>query len=296
MSFSKLARVAMDSITDTLLVLFPPTPLPLSPTSSKRNKQVIETFTTTTRTRTVASQRSNKQEPGLFATMAYSLTGNYPDLPRSLHLPSLPPTPPRTYPSLDSQLEKNSYALSLEQPIKSCFRRCKANKLFSLPTSPSPSIRPSSSNISRRRVVFADPIDDGGNNPQHPRLALPEEELEKEDLEEERLSSTRFRSSSRDCSSEPEISTLSIQKRRSTSSTTQSSSCPNLPSSVRKQRAIAISTSSPSPQPSRRYSTISTSTSSTPQTTPSRLRLPPLAGYERRQRVVAYTFYFASSL
>ncbi|GAA5983701.1 hypothetical protein JCM5350_000674 [Sporobolomyces pararoseus] len=289
MFLAKLARVAMESITDTLLVLFPPTPLPLSPTSSRRNKQVLETGTTTIQNRHVPPQRSKEQEPGLFATMAYSLTGNYSVSPKSLSLPSPPSTPPRTYPSFVSQLEKNSYALSLEQPIKSCFRRCKANKLFSLPTSPSPSIRPSSSSISRRRVVFADSIDDGGNNPRHPRLILPEEEFAEE---EQRLPSTRSRSSSRDCSSEPETSTLSIPKRRSTSSTNQSSSCPNLPSSVQKQRAVAYS-SSPSHQPSRSYSTITPSTSSTPRITPSRLRLPPLAGYERRQRVVAYTFYFA---
>ncbi|GAA5996848.1 hypothetical protein JCM5350_000507 [Sporobolomyces pararoseus] len=288
MSLSKLARVAMNSITDTLLVLFPPTPLPLSPTSLRKSNQVLTTDTVTTRTRTGAPRRSKKQEPGLFATMAYSLTGNYSLSPRSLSLPSPPSTPARTYPSPDSQLENNSYALSLEQPIESCFRKCKANKLFSLPTSPSALIRPSSS-ISRRRVIFADPIDDGGNNPRHPRLILPEEEFAEE---EQRLPSTRSRSSSRDCSSEPETSTLSIPKRRSFSSTNQSSSCPNLPSSVQKQRAVAYS-SSPSHQPSRRYSTITPSTSSTPRITPSRLRLPPLAGYERRQRVVAYTFYFA---
>ncbi|GAA5989574.1 hypothetical protein JCM5350_002113 [Sporobolomyces pararoseus] len=293
MSFSKLARLAMDSITDTLLVLFPPTPLPLSSTSSKRNQQVLETATTTTRTRTAASQRSNKQEPGLFATMAYSLTGNYPDSPRTLPLPSRTSTPTCTYPSFDFQLEKNSYALSLDQPIKSCFRKCKANRLFSLPTSPSPSIGPSSCRIPPRRVVFADPIDDGGFNPRHPRLALPEKEIEGE--EEDRLSSNRNQSPRQHCAVEAEVTKLSIPKRRSNSSTTQSSSGPILPPSVRKQRAIAYS-SSPSPRPPRRYSTITPSTISAPRTTPSRLRLPPLPGYERRQRVVAYTFYFAPSL
>ncbi|GAA5949742.1 hypothetical protein JCM3765_007672 [Sporobolomyces pararoseus] len=289
MSFSKLARVAMVSITDTLLVLFPPTPLPLSLTSTRRNKQVLETVTTTTRTRTSAPRRSIEQELGFFQTVSYSLTGNYPES-RNPSLPTRSTKPTRTYPSLQFQLEKNSHALSLEQPVKSCFRNCKANKLFSLPTSPSPSSdRPSSSDSSRRRVVFADPIDDGGNNPRHPRLVLAEAELEEEEevkLEQRRFSSTRSQSPYRHCSTGSETPTLSVPKRRSTSSPPQSS-CPNLPSSIRKQRAVAYS--SP-PQPSRRYSTRTVSSSSLPRPSPSRLRTPPLPGYEQRQRIVAYSF------
>ncbi|GAA5971371.1 hypothetical protein JCM3765_005688 [Sporobolomyces pararoseus] len=286
MSFSKLARVAMDSITDTLLVLFPPTPLPLSPTSTRANKQVLETVTTTTRTRTSAPRRSIEQELGFFQTVSYSLTGNYPES-RSPSLPSRSTTPTRTYPSLQFQFEKNSYALSLEQPVKSCFRNCKANKLFSVPTSPSlSSDRPSSSSSSRRRVVFADPIDDGGNNPRHPRPVLAEAELEEEEevkLEQPRLSSTRSQSPCRHYSTKIETTILSVSKRRSTSSPPQSS-CPNLPSFVRKQRAVACS------QPSRRYSTLTTSSPSLPRPRLSRLRTPPLPGYEQRQRVVAYSF------
>ncbi|GAA5949906.1 hypothetical protein JCM3765_007733 [Sporobolomyces pararoseus] len=243
MSFSKLARVAMVSITDTLLVLFPPTPLPLSPASTRRNKQVLQAAVTTSRTRNSAPRRSIEQELGFFQTVSYSLTGNYPES-RSPSLPTRSTKPTRTYPSLQFQLERNSHALSLEQPIKSCFRNCTANKLFSLPTSPpSSSDRPSSSDSSRRRVVFADPIDDGGNNPRHPRLVLPKSELEEEEevkLEQKRLSSTPSQSPCRHYSTEIETPTLSVPKRRSTSSPPQSS-YPNLPSSVRKQRAVAYS-------------------------------------------------------
>ncbi|GAA6018202.1 hypothetical protein JCM11491_005630 [Sporobolomyces phaffii] len=95
---------------------------------------------------------------------------------------SAPLSPPRSRASSIRalQAERNAAGLSLERPLKSCFRKCRANETFGLP-----STRPGrrSSLSLDRRVVFANPIDDGGNSPRHPSIAVPDAEPEQREAE-----------------------------------------------------------------------------------------------------------------
>jgi len=171
---------------------------------------------------------------------------------KTLPPPSSPRTrstaPPRSQ-RREEQRKRNSHALSLEQPLKSCFRRCKANAQFSLPTSP-PSSRQTSSN---RRVVFSDPIDDGGNYPRHPRIVVEEEE-ELETTEEEEL--------------EPLFASPSAAPRRP-------STLPSRRYSHTRSSPVVASLQVARPR------------------SDSRLKTRPLPQNERRQRSVAYTHYYA---
>ncbi|GAA5885781.1 hypothetical protein JCM16303_006061 [Sporobolomyces ruberrimus] len=75
------------------------------------------------------------------------------------------------------QAVRNSVALSMEEPLRSCFRKCRPNETVGLPSS-LPSRRSYSS--SNRQVIFSDPIDDAGNNPRHASITPPEDETGEE--------------------------------------------------------------------------------------------------------------------
>ncbi|GAA6020308.1 hypothetical protein JCM11491_005325 [Sporobolomyces phaffii] len=82
------------------------------------------------------------------------------------------------------QAERNALGLSLDRPRKSCFRQCRANETFGIPsTRPRPGRRSSSVSFDRR-VVFANPIDDGGDSPRHPSVAGAVADVELESMSE----------------------------------------------------------------------------------------------------------------
>ncbi|GAA5845218.1 hypothetical protein JCM3766R1_003360 [Sporobolomyces carnicolor] len=257
---TRLARLALDSITETLLVLFPPAPLPLIPNEVcgvRKDSRAVALTEKLSRLDTGARKRPTEQ-------------GGQRTRPQPCHEldgPARKPranAPPRRKVLRSDQAKRNSHALSLKQPLKSCFRTCRANERFGLPSS-FDGFAPLDQ---RRRVVFSDPIDDGGDFPRHKPLAI---ELETELLDERQLAK--------------ELDPLVISS---------SSPSPRHPSSrSARDRSTLRKCAAPLAAP-RDGGAVNRKHRKVPQlaaTPQSRLKMPPLPGQVPTRRIVAYSFH-----
>ncbi|GAA5899365.1 uncharacterized protein JCM6883_005197 [Sporobolomyces salmoneus] len=259
---SKIARFAVDRATEALLVLFPPTPLPLA------RPRTIKQVPRRAITKRVSLEAITQKTIAIGEVQIPAATRAVVVAPSSTPIPAKPrsSTPRRRVVVTRTELVKrNSCALTLEQPVKSCFRQCRANEAFGLPSSLS-SPRP------RRRIVFAEQIDDGGNYPRHQPLPR---KTEREELEEV---IRRFEID------EDELEVLVFSP----------SAPPRRPSTLPpRARSTPRKFTSPVPPtrtPPRKVASLQAERPSLPSHQ-SRLRTPPLPGQTPTRRVVAYSFH-----
>ncbi|GAA5888960.1 hypothetical protein JCM16303_004685 [Sporobolomyces ruberrimus] len=252
MSFFDFSRFTQ-TVADTLLSLYPPpasaTPsvsrAPLSPSQAPRRTTTRNTSEITPRQVTGAPKPRPAPQPIPRAPSQPERKKTILCSPSEALQTTLPQL---AKPTRASQVTRNSTALSSKEPIKSCFRKCRANESFGLPSLLPLSTRP------RRRVVFSDPINDGGNYPRHAPIFVPEEE--RDEL-----------TPSLDACSAPLVFSKGPRVALHPSST---------PIPIRKIRVTSL------PRPKQVVKVESPPLS--------RLKLRPMPDHSLRQRVVAYSF------